>query len=220
MNAPDLARPERGRAPLLGVLLVGGESRRFGAPKQLTPWRGRTLGEQVAAALGAVAGEVVLAGDGEVAPALAALPRVADAAGLRGPIAGLLGALAAHPDRALLAAACDQPLLDATALAWLVGERRDGTLATLARFAGAAGLEPLPGVYEPAVRARLVALAAAGGSLQPLAACADVRVVAPPPELAAAWASADDPAALERLAAEADKRTPGIRSRRSRRSGR
>jgi molybdopterin-guanine dinucleotide biosynthesis protein A len=203
MVGPGPSTPPPAAAALVGVLLVGGESRRFGTPKQLAPWRGRTLGEQVAAALAAVAGEVVLAGAGEVAPALVALARAADAAGVRGPIAGLLGACAARPGRALLAAACDQPLLDAAALAWLAGERRAGTVATLARLPGARGVEPLPGVYEPEVRPLLAAFAATGGSLQPLAARADVRIVTPPPELALAWASADDSAALARLAAAA-----------------
>jgi len=184
--------------PLVGALLVGGASRRFGRPKQLVLWRGATLGERVAAALAAVAGEVVLAGEGEVAPALAALFRAADAAGARGPLAGIAGALAARPGRAVLAAACDQPLLDAAALAWLAGERRPGTLATLARLAPG-GIEPLPAIYEPSAAPVLAALAAAGGSLQPLAGRADVRVVTPPPALAAAWTSVDTPAALARL---------------------
>jgi len=193
------------RAPLVGVLLVGGASRRFGSPKQLAPWRGGTLGECVAAALAAAAGEVVLAGDGEVAPALAGLRRIADAAGARGPIAGLLGALGALPGRTLLAAACDQPLLDAAALAWLVGQSRPGALAVVARLAPG-GIEPLPGLYAPAVRAVLAELEAAGGSLQPLAARADVVVAAPPAERRRAWSGVDRPQELAALAAAEEER--------------
>ena len=59
--------------PLVGALLVGGSSRRFGSPKALARLCGVTLAERVAAALAAVADEVVVAGAGELPPALSAL---------------------------------------------------------------------------------------------------------------------------------------------------
>jgi molybdopterin-guanine dinucleotide biosynthesis protein A len=179
-----------GLAPLRAALLVGGESRRFGAPKQFARWGESTFGETVASALGAVAGEPIVVGDGPVPPGLESLRRVADAPGRRGPIAGLLGAFVAAPGAALLAAACDQPLLTPATLQWLVGRRRRGAIAVLARH-GERGIEPLPGIYEPTARAVLEELAGAGGSLQPLAERGDVVVAMPPPELAAGWTSID-----------------------------
>jgi molybdopterin-guanine dinucleotide biosynthesis protein A len=191
-------------APLFAGLLVGGESRRFGSPKALAVWRGRSFAERVASSLAAAAPELVLLGDGPVPEPLAGLPRIADAPGLRGPLAGILGALAARPGCALLVAGCDQPLLTPAALRWLAALREPGAIAALGR-AGARGLEPLPGVYEPAAAAVLAELGRAGGSLQPLAARSDVVVRPLPPALAAAWTSVDrreQRAELERGTAE------------------
>ena len=188
----------RALAEIVGGLLVGGASRRFGLPKQLVEWRGCTFGERIVAALGEVVDEVVLLGGGPVAASLSKLERRLDAAGVRGPLAGILGGLAAADGRALLVAACDQPLLSAEALRWLLARRRPGAIAVLARIA-ADGIEPLPGIYEPAAVGALTELARAGGSLQPLGRRDDVVVAAPPLELASAWTSVDRPESLARL---------------------
>ncbi len=187
-------------APVRGVLLVGGESRRFGAPKQLARFAGSTFGARVAAALGAVAGPPLVVGAGPLPEELEPLPRAVDAPGLRGPIAGLLGAFAVAPGEALLVAACDQPLISRAALDWLLAQRRRGAIAVVARLGGA-GIEPLPALYEPAARTVLEELAVAGGSLQPLGLRADVVVVVPPPALVAAWTSVDTEAGLAVLEA-------------------
>jgi molybdopterin-guanine dinucleotide biosynthesis protein A len=181
----DLSLP-----PLVGGLLVGGASRRFGRPKALATLDGVALAERVARALTAAVGAVVLLGDGAVPPALAGLPRLADAPGARGPLAGLLAALRERPDHAWLVAACDQPWLTAAGCAFLLAARRPDRLAVVAR--GAAGrLEPFPGVYEPGALALLAGLAAAGGALQPLGAAPGVAVLAPPPALAGEWRDVD-----------------------------
>jgi molybdopterin-guanine dinucleotide biosynthesis protein A len=177
-------------APLRGAILVGGESRRFGAPKQLAPLGGSTFGARVAATLASACGAPLVVGSGPLPPELEALPRAPDAPGLRGPIAGLLGALAAAPGEALLVVACDQPLISLEALEWLAAQRRRGAIAVVARL-GARGIEPLPALYEPEARTILEALAATGGSLQPLGRRSDVVVVSPPAALAAAWTSVD-----------------------------
>jgi molybdopterin-guanine dinucleotide biosynthesis protein A len=192
---------ELGLAPLRGAVLVGGESRRFGAPKQLARFAGSTFGARVAEALARLAGPPLVVGAGALPPELESLPRVLDRVGLRGPIAGILGALTAFPEGALLAAACDQPLISAEALDWLVSRRRAGTIAVVARFE-AGGIEPLPAIYEPSARRVLEDLAAAGGSLQPLGRRADVVVVAPPTEFLAAWTSIDTEARRRELEAE------------------
>lgn len=177
-------------APLLGGLLVGGASRRFGRDKALAPLEGRALAERVAAALAAVVGEVALLGGGPVPASLGGLARIDDDPRGRGPLAGLLGALAARPGQAWLVAACDQPWLAPAALAWLVARRAPGVIAILPRL-GDGGVEPFPGIYEPAAAPVLAALASAGGSLQPLAARADVATPPVPPELARAFADVD-----------------------------
>jgi molybdopterin-guanine dinucleotide biosynthesis protein A len=185
---------------IAGVLLVGGSSRRFGTPKQLAPFAGSTFAERVAAALEAVVGPPHVAGAGELPLSLAGLPRISDAPGRRGPIAGILGAIEALPGRALLVAACDQPLLSAAALRWLVAQRRDGAVAVVARLSPER-VEPLPALYEPAARPLLEALARGDGSLQPLALEECVIKVRPPAELVAAWTSVDTEARRRELEA-------------------
>jgi molybdopterin-guanine dinucleotide biosynthesis protein A len=185
-------------APVAGGLLVGGASLRFGAPKALARIGGRTFAECVAAALESATGDVALIGGGAVPASLAGRVRYPDSPACRGPLAGVLGVLRAVPGRAWLVAACDQPLLTAEALAWLLDRRRPGSIAVFARL-GAGPIEPLPGLFEPASAEVLESLALAGGSLQPLAGRADVVIATPPAALAAAWTSIDTPAALARL---------------------
>ncbi len=184
-------------APLLGGLLVGGASRRFGRPKALEPLQDRAFAEHVAAALAPLVEQLTLLGDGPVPAALERLPRLADAqvagAQIGGPMGGLLAALEHRPDAAWLVAACDQPFFTTAAGAWLLGARRPGTLATLARLEGGR-IEPFPGLYEPASAAVLRRLATdSGGSFQPLAGREDVRVVAVPAEHRSAFADLDRP---------------------------
>lgn len=177
-------------APLVGGLLVGGASLRFGRDKALARLEGRPLAERVAAALAAVTREVVLLGAGPVPTSLDGFARIADDPRARGPLAGLLGGFAARPGRAWLVVACDQPWLDAAALAWLIGERSPRAIAVLPRR-GDCGVEPFPAVYEPEAAPALAQLAGCGSSFQPLAARADVATPRVPPELERAFVDAD-----------------------------
>jgi len=193
--------------PLVGALLVGGSSRRFGSPKALARLRGVPLSERVARALAEVADEVLVVGAGDLPRELGGLPRVDDAPEARGPIAGVLGALRARPDAAVLAAACDQPLLDRAALEWLLDTRNELALAAFGRFE-ASRVEPLPGLFAPAARERLEAFAAADGSMQPLGRDPATRVREIPARLARAWTSVDRP---EELAVLEAGRSPATR---------
>ncbi len=187
--------------PLVGGILVGGGSRRMGSPKALLEWQGESFVERIAGALATAVEEVVLLGSETGLPVTAArLPVVADTAGVRGPLAGLLAAFAARPGAAWLIASCDQPLVDAALLAWLVAERRQGRIAVLPRLAPDR-IEPFPGVYEPACRATLAALAGPRerASLQPLAAVPGVHLAQVPARLAGALRGANTPAELADL---------------------
>jgi molybdopterin-guanine dinucleotide biosynthesis protein A len=192
---PELRNPP---LPLVGALLVGGASRRFGSPKALAQLAGRSFAERVAEALCDLTGELVLLGAGAVPPALERTPRLADVADARGPMAGLLAALRARPDRAWLVAACDQPWLTPAACRWLVAGRSASVIAVVPRL-DAAGIEPFPGLYEPASLPVLERLAReAGSSFQPLAGRSDVRSMSPPAELRAAFADVDTERGLDR----------------------
>jgi len=177
-------------APLVGGLLVGGSSRRFGRDKALAPLAGRALAERVASALSAVVPEILLLGGGPVPAPLAGLARIADDPRARGPLAGLLAAFAARPDHAWLLVACDQPWLDEGALDWLVGARSPRAIAVLPRLGGR-GIEPFPAIYEPGARTELERLARAGGSFQPLVRSAGVAMPRVPSEHERAFADVD-----------------------------
>jgi molybdopterin-guanine dinucleotide biosynthesis protein A len=89
---------------ILGAVLVGGRSSRFGSDKAAAEWNGRTLAEHAAALVGQhVDAVVTVGGEGEVPD----LPR----AGL-GPLGGIAGVLdhaAGHGFTSVLTIGCDMP---------------------------------------------------------------------------------------------------------------
>ena len=196
--------------PLWGGLLVGGASRRMGTPKPLLAVGGRALGEIVAAALAPHVAGLVLLGDGAVPPALADLPRLPDAPGARGPLAGLLAALGARRRAGWLVAACDQPWLTAEAVAWLVARRGQGAVAVLPRRSRG-GIEPFPGIYEPAAGPELRRLARGRASLQDLAGRPGVATPWLPPRWRPAWRGVNTPRELVRALGLLSTAAPEVR---------
>lgn len=191
--------------PLVGGILIGGSSRRMGSAKALLEWQGETFVERIAGTLAAVVPEILLLGVGlELPPTLARRERVADAAGVRGPLAGLLAAFAARPGVAWLVLSCDQPLVSPTTLTWLIGERRPGRIAVLPRLQPGR-IEPFPGLFEPSCLPALSALAGPGmqGGLQPLGELAEVRIVPVPPRFAGDLRGVNTPAEWAELRRDA-----------------
>lgn len=93
------------RAPLTGVLLVGGASTRFGSPKALARFRGETLAERGWRILGEACDERLVVGKGGLELPFAVLD---DGVDVRAPIAGVIGGLraAAHDDVVFLPVDC------------------------------------------------------------------------------------------------------------------
>ncbi|HEX8298968.1 MAG TPA: NTP transferase domain-containing protein [Rubricoccaceae bacterium] len=149
--------------PLVGLVLVGGQSRRMGAPKWALDYHGEPQALRMARLLAAVCERVAVSAAAPV-PGLPDLPVVLDSVPVRGPSAGILSALAAYPDAALLVVACDLPLLNAETLAILVQERDASCLATAFRSPRDGSPEPLCAVWEPRAQAGLLAAALAGQS--------------------------------------------------------
>lgn len=119
------------RQRILGAILAGGESRRFGSDKAVAEWRGRRLIDHVAERLGKVADALVVAGGTRAE--IMAVPDV-PRAGL-GPLGGIAGALAhaaAQGFDAVVTLPCDTPEVPGEVLAALVAQE------------GAAVLEGLP----------------------------------------------------------------------------
>ncbi len=184
--------------PVLGGVLIGGASRRMGSPKHLLPVRGVTMAETVVAAVSPAVEGVVLLGAGAVPEALAGIPRLADARGAEGPLAGMLAALRWAPGNAWIFAGCDLPDASPAAAEWLLGRRAPGRWAVLPDCGQ--GLEPLLALYEPQARGPLEALAAAG-RLAPrlLAEHPRVHVAAPPLELRRCWRNINTPEEFEAI---------------------
>ena len=153
---------QRAEAPLYGLVLVGGESRRMGRPKWAIEYHGEPQAHRTARLLGDVCERVFLSvRPGQDADGLG-LPVLPDRFPPWGPAAGILTAMEAHPEAAWLVAACDLPFLDASTLAALVAGRDRLRIATAFRGAHDGLPEPLCAVWEPRARQRLLQAAGLG----------------------------------------------------------
>lgn len=154
-------------APLYGLVLVGGESRRMGRPKWALDYTGEPQAQRTARLLGAVCERVFLSvRPGQRVEGMPEVPRIEDRFPPWGPATGILSAMETYPEAAWLVAACDLPFLDVPTLEALATGRDPLKLATAYRSAhGGAhtGLpEPLCTVWEPRARQRLLQAAGLG----------------------------------------------------------
>ncbi|MCC6477497.1 molybdenum cofactor guanylyltransferase [bacterium] len=136
--------------PLIGAILLGGQSSRMGRPKEgvLLP-DGRTMLQAVIERVTRICPVKVLSGESVNLPNVL---NVQDTTPGLGPMAGLEAILASGVAERYLIAACDQPLLGEAVLERLVGEPR----ARVVVPRGANGfLYPLPGVYDRSVLAQV-----------------------------------------------------------------
>ena len=153
---------QRAEAPLYGLVLAGGESRRMGRPKWAIEYHGEPQAHRTAHLLGDVCERVFLSvRPGQDADGLG-LPALPDRFPPWGPAAGILTAMEAHPEAAWLVAACDLPFLDGATLAALVAGRDRLRIATAYRSAHDGLPEPLCAVWEPRARQRLLGAASLG----------------------------------------------------------
>lgn len=130
-----------GRLPIVGAVLAGGRSERFGSDKVRATIDGATLVQRAVATLRRSAPLVVLADRGRsLVDGTTSLP---DLPGLEGggPAAGLLAVADAFPGSTVLALACDLPLLPAPLLDVLLRHVVEGD-ADLAMFVSPRGPEP------------------------------------------------------------------------------
>ncbi len=140
---------------VVGVALAGGASRRMGRDKARLRLGDTSLVECAARRLREVVSEVLVADRGlGLAPGYRS---VGDGDGA-GPAAGILGAAAVRPGRALLVLACDLPSVPAALLRRLTDPIEDDAFVPRWRR----GLEPLCALYGTAALAALEAEARAG----------------------------------------------------------
>jgi molybdopterin-guanine dinucleotide biosynthesis protein A len=123
---------------LTGVLLVGGASSRFGAPKALARLGGETLAERAWRLLTEACDETIAVGkDGDALPL--PFPVLDDRSSVRAPIAGLVAGLRAARSDVAVVLPVDVPLL---------GPRSVEALAAACADAAVPPTGPLPGAYR------------------------------------------------------------------------
>jgi molybdopterin-guanine dinucleotide biosynthesis protein A len=148
---------------VLGVIMAGGQSTRFGSPKALALVGGERVVDRVARTLSSVTTDVMLiANDEAVAREIGIAWRPDRVHGL-GPLGGFDAALAWAEERSargILVAGCDMPFLSASLLFALL-QRADatGADAVLPESEGPRGMEPLTAYYGigciPAIRSAI-----------------------------------------------------------------
>ena len=169
------------RRHLTGVLLVGGESRRFGSPKALATFEGETLAERAWRTLAEACDEVVAVGKGDADLPFAVLD---DGSDERAPVYGVIAGLRVARDVAVVLPV-DCPLITPS------------TLRSLGDAAAVPSAQiPLPGAYPVALRPVLEERVARGEIT--LRGVNPVTLAVDPSELV----DVDTPEDLERLRSE------------------
>lgn len=135
--------------PVIGALLAGGESRRFGSPKALARLHGVTLADRVRQIIEAAGLRPLLVEreEGGLGPAMG-LESVVDAKPARGPLSGLVAALRVAQSKGLsgvVAVGVDQPLLPPELLRWIATLGVQGAKAVA--IDGPRHLQPLGAFY-------------------------------------------------------------------------
>ncbi|NQU75764.1 MAG: molybdopterin-guanine dinucleotide biosynthesis protein MobB, partial [Planctomycetes bacterium] len=136
------------KTPVFGCVLIGGLSTRMGRSKHLLIDDGQTWLERAVRLLRQFCRSVAVAGAGEIPPALAGVPHLADVPDAEGPMSGLLAAMRWYPNVSWLIAACDLPALSAEVFPWLLSTRRPGVWATMPAASKSPGPEPLLAHYD------------------------------------------------------------------------
>lgn len=153
---------------VLGVVIAGGLSSRFGSPKALAQVGGRRVVDRVITALREALGHVdivCIANDATIAAKIG-LPSRADLITGIGALGGLHAALLwarARDCRGILAAGCDMPFLEPALLRALLA-RAPGADAVLPASEGPRGVEPLCAWYGTACIDAIEAAVQAGNT--------------------------------------------------------
>jgi molybdopterin-guanine dinucleotide biosynthesis protein A len=190
-------------APIFGLVLAGGRSRRMGRDKAALDYHGVPQARWAHRLLAASCERayVSVRADQRAQPAFTGLPLISDDDRVAGPAAGLLAAWRHAPSAAWLILAADLPLVDSATLDALI-EGRD-TRAPATAFCHPDGTpEPLCTIWEPAARL-LVERAAADGEVSLRRMLAGATILAPPDatRLASANSPIEEAAVRRRLAA-------------------
>jgi molybdopterin-guanine dinucleotide biosynthesis protein A/molybdopterin converting factor small subunit len=150
--------------PIYGLILAGGASKRMLRDKAALKIQGKTQLDRAFDLLSRHLHRVFVSvrADQTSDPTRAHLPMIVDSVEGAGPIVGIRSALAAHPEVAWLALACDLPFLSDRAIEELLRRRDPSALATAYNSAHDGLPEPLCAIWEPSAAALLAEYHAAG----------------------------------------------------------
>lgn len=143
---------------LYGLVLAGGMSKRMGHDKGLMRYHGKAQRYYLADLLRQHCDQVSISCRPEQCKTVtdAGYDALVDGGQAEEQYGAILSALTAHPDTAWLVAACDLPLVDGPALAYLK-EQRDVVMLATAYESPSDGLpEPLLAIWEPRSRSMLL----------------------------------------------------------------
>ena len=150
-------------APLYGLVLTGGRSKRMQRDKATLEYAGQSQLARAMTLLEPLVDRCFIStrSDQQHDPQRATYPRIVDVLPDIGPISGLHAALHAYPQAAWLVLACDLPFLDTATLQQLIAARAPQRLASAFRSTHDGKPEPLCAIYEPACGAAIDAWIAA-----------------------------------------------------------
>jgi len=153
-------------APVYGLVLAGGSSKRMQRDKAVLTYQGITQLDRVFAIVARHCERsfVSVRAGQSAEPSRASKPLILDAIDGEGPIVGIRSAMAAHPDAAWLVVACDLPFLSDMTIEHLLGERDLSEIATAYRSTHDGLPEPLCAVWEPRAAEPLAAYQREGGT--------------------------------------------------------
>ncbi len=158
-----------------GMILAGGGSTRFGAPKAEVHWQGRSLLAHVVDCLRGCCREVVAVARTDQSTQGWPVDRIVcdDLSLPEGPLRGIIAGLAACRTAQAMVVACDTPCLQTALLTQLQRGLDADTDAYVAEWDGRP--QPLVGTYQRDAR-DVLAAALAGGEVSPRRALLRLRV--------------------------------------------
>lgn len=133
-----------------GLVLAGGESRRMGQDKATLQRDGKSQLAYIAELLKRHVEQVFVStrADQTDEPERARFNQIIDSVDVGGPVAGVMSAIAEHPDVDWLVVACDLPNIDATTIAFLLDNRAESQPFTAFESSHDGLPEPLCAIYH------------------------------------------------------------------------
>lgn len=184
--------------PLWGGILMGGQSRRMGTPKQLLTVGGESSLARLARMLAPHVHGLAYLGAGPLPADAPPAPQLPDPPGPGGPLAGMVAALRWQPAARWLFLPVDAVAVSEEFLGWFVAQAEPGARVVQPVREGGA-VEAVFALVRPQARGALEALWLAGQGPRSLAGLEKTAVVPVPSTLSGALASANTPEEWARL---------------------